>query len=252
MERLVIKVGTSTVTDRSGWADERMDALIAQMSTLRDEGKELVLVSSGAIGLANAHFGRVRSEQLLQNQLSASVGQVQLMHKYMERFNTVGITVGQLLLTYQDLLDGKRRMVRDLLELMLEQEILPFINENDSVSTEEITFGDNDLLSAYIAQIICADALILLSDVDGLLDGEGEVIREVTVLDEHVQSLVNGGGKGKGGMRSKLVAAQVAAGSNIQTFIANGSEKNVLKRILAGERVGTRFTLPVATMGVNE
>ncbi len=242
MQRIVIKIGTSTVCDREGWSP-RMDALIAQVARLRAAGKEIVLVSSGAIGLAIGRFKRQRSDELVQNQVSASVGQVQLMHEYMERFHGHGMEVGQLLLTYQDILDGKRRVVRDLLEQMLMQGVLPVINENDSVSTEEITFGDNDLLSAYIAQICCADLLILLSDVDGLLDKEGNVISEVSLLDEKITGLVNGGGDGKGGMKSKLLAAQAAAGSNVQTVIANGRAEGILTRILEGERVGTRFLL---------
>jgi len=246
MERIVIKLGTSTIIG-DGWAAERMERLITQIATLRKSGKEVILVSSGAIGLANNYLGKERSDDLVQNQVSASVGQVRLLHKYAERFSQHGITVGQLLLTSQDILNGKRRVVRNLLERMLEQGILPIINENDSISTEEITFGDNDLLSAYIAQITCADLLILLSDVDGLLDNEGRVVETVEMLDQSIAQLVTMGGHGKGGMKSKLLAAQVAASSHIQTIVANGQEEDILLRLLDGEELGTHFCLPAIT-----
>lgn len=207
-----------------------------------------MIVSSGAIGLGNNHLRWNKTNDLILNQCSASVGQNLLLHSYSNCFKKHGVVISQLLLTHEDIADAKRKVnIRNLIEKLMELGIVAIINENDSVSTEEITFGDNDILSAYVSALIEADLLIILSDVNGLyrnLETE-EIINFVESIDSEIKRCIskNKSELGKGGMPSKLIAAQLAASSNTITVVANSNEKNVIKRILNGESVGTLFCL---------
>jgi len=245
-KRIVIKVGTSTlIHTESGAPDFRnLDRLARVLSDIKNAGNEVILVSSGAIGVGVYKLGMAqRPTELRLKQAAAAVGQGELMHLYDKFFGEYGVNIGQILLTYDDVNNSKGR-----------QNLIPIVNENDSVCFEEIesehkVFGDNDTLSAIVAVLVDADMLILLSDIDGLYEQDprqnpkARLIREVRVLDDDIRRIAGGAGTGlgTGGMVTKLSAADMAMSNGIDMIITNGSDTDSLYAILDGGQIGTLF-----------
>ena len=250
--RIVIKIGTSTLAHPTGHLNiRRVEQLCKIMSDIKNAGHELILVSSGAIGMGVGKLGlRERPKDIPSKQAAAAVGQCELMYTYDKLFSEYHHTVAQLLITGDDTTNDTRRFnFTNTLNRLLELGALPVINENDTISTEEFGIGDNDTLSAIVAVTIQADLLILLSDIDGLFDGDprknpdAKLIDTVEKIDEHIISLGGGSGSnlGTGGMATKLRAAQMATAAGCEMVIANGQSPEVLYDVAAGKRVGTRF-----------
>lgn len=254
---IAIKIGTSSLTYPDGKLNLRnMDKMAQVISDMRHRGYEIILISSGAIAVGvNKLNLEKRPEDLRLKQAAASVGQCELMHLYDKFFGEYGVTVGQILLTRDDM---EREAVRDNListiHSLLDLGAIPIVNENDSVSYEEIEseqklFGDNDTLSALVAVLCEVDLLVLLSDIDGLYEEPPEVnpnsriIREVRVLDDEIRSHASGAGsaRGTGGMVTKLEAAGICMEKGIDAIIANGSKPDVLYSIADNEPFGTLF-----------
>lgn len=251
--RIVVKVGTSTLAHPTGRLNiQRMEKLCKVLSDLKNMGHEIILVSSGAIAMG---FGKLnlseRPKDVPTKQASAAVGQCELMYIYDKLFTEYNHTVAQLLITAPDIEEGgvRKQNFHNTLARLLELGALPVINENDTISTEEFGIGDNDTLSAIVAVTIQADLLILLSDIDGLFDGDprknpdAKLIDTVEKIDEHIISLGGGSGSnlGTGGMATKLRAAQMATAAGCEMVIANGQSPEVLYDVAASKRVGTRF-----------
>ena len=251
--RIVVKVGTSTLAHPTGRLNiQRMEKLCKVLSDLKNMGHEIILVSSGAIAMG---FGKLnlseRPKDVPTKQASAAVGQCELMYIYDKLFTEYNHTVAQLLITAPDIEEGgvRKQNFHNTLARLLELGALPVINENDTISTEEFGIGDNDTLSAIVAVTIQADLLILLSDIDGLFDGDprknpdAKLIDTVEKIDEHTISPGGGSGSslGTGGMATKLRAAQMATAAGCEMVIANGQSPEVLYDVAAGKRVGTRF-----------
>lgn len=251
--RIVVKVGTSTLAHPTGRLNiQRMEKLCKVLSDLKNMGHEIILVSSGAIAMG---FGKLnlseRPKDVPTKQASAAVGQCELMYIYDKLFTEYNHTVAQLLITAPDIEEGgvRKQNFHNTLARLLELGALPVINENDTISTEEFGIGDNDTLSAIVAVTIQADLLILLSDIDGLFDGDprknpdAKLNDTVERIDEHIISLGGGSGSnlGTGGMATKLRAAQMATAAGCEMVIANGQSPEVLYDVAAGKRVGTRF-----------
>ncbi len=279
MTRIVVKIGTSTLTRRGGPPDAAFIAdLAAQVARRLALGDSVVLVSSGAIraGMARLNLaGRPRT--IPQKQAAAAVGQGRLMHTYAEAFDAQGVVVAQILLTRDDLRDRTRYLnARNTFAALLRARAVPIVNENDTVAVDEIKFGDNDTLAALVASLIEADVLLLLSDVDGLYDRDptqfpdARLIPVVEAIDAAVERQAGGArtGVGTGGMATKIQAAKVCAGSGVRMTIAEGRRPDVLADALAG-RCGTLFlpreaplrarqrwiaygTVPKGTVTVNE
>lgn len=257
-KRIVIKVGTSTLTYPSGHIHiRRMESLVKVLSDLKNSGREIVLVSSGAIGVGVGKLGMDKKPtELRLKQAAAAVGQCELMHLYDKFFGEYGQVTAQILLTY-DNVDNKysRQNLENTFGALLERGIIPIVNENDSVSTMEIetgenkVFGDNDTLSVIVAELCGADLLILLSDIDGLYDSdprenpEAKLIPVVRDIDENTLNMAGGTGSafGTGGMTTKLSAAHVAGKAGIDMVIMNGAEPHRIYELLRGEPVGTLF-----------
>ena len=251
--RIVVKVGTSTLAHPTGRLNiQRMEKLCKVLSDLKNMGHEIILVSSGAIAMG---FGKLnlseRPKDVPTKQASAAVGQCELMYIYDKLFTEYNHTVAQLLITAPDIEEGgvRKQNFHNTLARLLELGALPVINENDTISTEEFGIGDNDTLSAIVAVTIQADLLILLSDIDGLFDGDprknpdAKLIDTVGKIDEHIISLGGGSGSnlGTGGMATKLRAAQMATAAGCEMVIANGEKPELLYDIVAGKPIGTRF-----------
>ena len=262
--RIVVKVGTSTLAHATGRLNiQRMERLCKVLSDLKNAGHEIILVSSGAIGMGVGKLSlSARPKDMPTKQAAAAIGQCELMYIYDKLFSEYNHIVAQLLITAPDLAEGGSRKAHfhNTLARLLELGALPVINENDTVSTDEIVIGDNDTLSAIVsatvsaivAAAIGADLLILLSDIDGLYDRDprrdpdAKLIETVPVIDAHILSLA--GDKGSelatGGMVTKLHAAQIATAAGCEMVIANGEKPEVLYDIVGGKRVGTRFLIP--------
>lgn len=256
--RMVVKVGTSTlVHDESGAPDFRnLDRLARVLANIRNSNTEVILVSSGAIGIGARKLGMAgRPDELRLKQAAAAVGQCELMHLYDKFFGEYGVSVGQILLTRDDveLPDGKQNLINTFSSL-LELGVIPIVNENDSVCFEEIesehkVFGDNDTLSAVVAVLVGADTLVLLSDIDGLYEEDPRInprarlVREVRVLDDDLRRIAGGAGTGlgTGGMVTKLAAAELAMENGVDMIITNGQDPETLYAILDGDQVGTLF-----------
>ena len=258
-KRVVIKVGTSTITYENGRFNlTNLDHLCRSIANQKNQGREIILVTSGAIGVG---VGRLRLPQkpqrMREKQAAAAVGQCELMSMYSKIIADYHYVVAQILLTKDDIDDPvTRENIHNTFEALLDQEILPIVNENDTVSTREIyhngTFGDNDALSAIVARLVEADLLVILSDIDGLYDKDPHQYEDATLLstihkvDECVEQLAGGEGsnRGTGGMRTKLMAARIAGEAGIPTIIANGSQEHVIDTVLAGRETGTLFCRP--------
>lgn len=255
---IVVKVGTSTLTQATRHLSKPiMLEIVRQVATLHHEGHRMILVTSGAMAA-----GR---EQLKQNgfpaflpvkQMLCAVGQSQLMRLYSDLFGLYEVQVGQVLVTGDDLRRNRTRYLnaRDTLNTLLAYQIVPIINENDTVAVDEIKVGDNDNLSALIASIVNADLLLLLTDREGLYDKDprqfpdAKRVEVVTQINDTIRSSANGhssSGLGIGGMQTKIQAAELAGRSGIETVIGNGSTRDIILRIVNGESLGTRF-LPSA------
>lgn len=254
--RIVIKVGTSTLAHTGGRLNIRRTELLCKvLSDLKNAGNQVVLVSSGAIGMGVGKLGLAgRPGDMPGKQAAAAVGQCALMYTYDKLFSEHNHTVAQILLTADDIQDDRRRgHVHDTLEKLLEWGVLPIVNENDAVSIDEIgihtTIGENDSLSAIVAQVVNADLLVLLSDIDGLYtadprkDPNARLIPVVEEITPEILALAGGAGSGlgTGGMATKLKAAQLAMEAGIDMVITNGETPEDLYALLEGKPIGTRF-----------
>ena len=250
--RIVVKVGTSTLAHRTGHMNiRRIEALCKVLSDIKNAGHEVILVSSGAIGMGVGKLSlSKRPDDIPTKQAAAAVGQCELMYAYDRLFSEYNHTVGQLLVTGSDVEDaGRRRNFQNTLNRLLELGALPVINENDTIATDEIVIGDNDTLSAIVAVSVKADLLVLLSDIQGLYTADPrkypdarliEVVEEIT---PDIEALAGGNGTslGTGGMVTKLRAARIAREAGIDMVIANGQSPDLVYDIIEGKAVGTRF-----------
>ena len=250
--RVTIKVGTSTLAHPSGLLNiRRVEALCRVMSDLKNAGHELVLVSSGAIGMGVGKLSlRERPSDIPTKQAAAAVGQCELMYTYDKLFSEYHHVVAQILVTAGDIeLPQRRAHFHNTLFRLLELGVLPIVNENDTVATEEIVIGDNDTLAAEVAVSANAELLVILSDIDGLYtadprtDPAARLIPCVPRLTREIEALAGcaGSALGTGGMATKLRAARLTEQAGIEMVIANGADPSVLYRIFDGEPVGTRF-----------
>ncbi len=259
VKRIVVKIGTTLLFSKTEGVDsEVLHQITSQVAALMKEGKEIVLVSSGAIACGTKLLGlRRRPTALPELQAAAAVGQAKLMKFYDDDLRHKGCLTSQVLLTQDDLEDRKRYWnARNTLLSLLRFKAIPIVNENDTVATEEIRFGDNDRLSSLVACLIDADILVILSDVDGLYrhfkaGAKGEVVDWVEKVDAQIESLASEekGEFSAGGMKTKLLAAKVATSGGIPVVIANGRTEGVLLKIVAGETVGTLFTPKRSPLG---
>ena len=247
--RIVLKIGTSTLTHEEGHLNlRRIESLVQTLSDFKNAGKQVVLVSSGAVSAGVAKVGTHRPTCTAEKQAMAAVGQSELMKLYSRFFSDYGHTVAQILLT-KDVIDNpvRRAAAEDTFRTLLEMGCVPIVNENDSISTEEINFGGNDTLSAYVSLVCHADLLINLSDVDGLYDSDprknpdAKLIRRVDRIDDALLAMAGGAGteRGTGGMATKLSAARIVWEAGIPMFILNGKDPHILYDLLDGREVGT-------------
>ena len=257
--RLVVKVGSSLVTaDGQGLDHQALSRWASQIATLAEQGKQVVLVSSGAIAEGIARLGwNKRPHAVNQLQAAAAVGQMGLIQAYESVFRTHGLHAAQILLTHEDLADRTRYLnARSTLRTLLELGVVPIINENDTVATDEIRLGDNDTLGALVTNLIEADCLIILTDQTGLFTADPRRDRRATLVanaqagDAELERMAGGAGStiGTGGMLTKILAAKRAARSGAHTVICSGNEENVLLRLAAGEAIGTQLVAQQAPL----
>ena len=250
--RIVVKVGTSTLAHSTGHLNIRhVEELCKVLSDLKNAGNEIILVSSGAIGMGVGKLSlKERPTDMPTKQAAAAVGQCELMYVYDKLFSEYNHTVAQILLTGPDLQDEVRyKNIKNTMDRLLKLGAMPIINENDTVSTDEIAVGDNDTLGAIVAVCMKADMLILLSDIDGLYttdphkNSNAELITTVEKITPEIEKL--GGGKGSslgtGGMQTKISAAKLCTSNGTDVIITNGSDPRVLYDIVDGKSVGTKF-----------
>jgi len=251
-KKIVIKVGTSTLTYDTGFINlRRVEKLARTISDLRHRGKDVILVSSGAVGVGMGKLGiKERPSCIKERQAMSAVGQGELIGIYSKFFSEYGCTTAQVLLTRDIVeLEIRRRNAISTLNTLLKWGVIPIINENDTVSSDELEFGDNDTLSAIVAELVGADLLILLSDIDGLYDedphknSDAKFIQEIDEITDELMSIAGGSGtsRGTGGMTTKLTAGKVATSAGINMIITNGENPEVIYDILEGEKVGTLF-----------
>lgn len=243
--RLIVKIGTGLLTDaQNRLAHDRVEHLAGQLIALHREKRQLIVVSSGAISAGMAELGLTqRPKRLDELQAAAAVGQSKLMAAYDATFDKFGIHVAQVLLTHDDLKNRTRHLnARNTLETLLNRGVVPIINENDTVSVDEIKFGDNDRLAALTATLIDADLLIILSHVEGLLK-DGAPVAAVSEITREIEQIAGGTDRetSVGGMKSKIEAARIVMRAGIPMIIANGKRDHVLTDLLAGKEVGTIF-----------
>lgn len=251
--RIVIKLGTSVLTGGAHDLDRpRMLELVRQAAELHAAGHDVIIATSGAVSVGRAYLNssELSSANIVTKQLFAAVGQPRLMRMWEQFFDIYGIQVGQILLTRADVENRQRYLnARDAFSILLRHRIVPVVNENDAVATEEIKVGDNDNLSALVATLTNADLLLLLTDQPGLftadprMNPEAELIPEVHRIDDNLRATAGGTntGLGVGGMATKLQAANVARHAGADVVICAGSEPNVITRVVNGEAIGTRF-----------
>ena len=250
--RIVVKVGTSTLAYPTGRLNIRhAEELVKVLSDLKNEGHEVILVSSGAIGMGVGKLSLpARPKDTTTKQACAAVGQCELMYTYDRLFSAYDHTVAQILLTGVDVEHTERRVnIQNTLTRLLELGALPIINENDSIAVDEIAYGDNDTLSAITASLVDADLLVLLTDIDGLYTAnpadhpDATLIERVEGFDPALYDIAGGSGSkvGTGGMVTKLHAAQIATEAGCEMVIANGWNPDLLYGIVEGEPIGTRF-----------
>ena len=254
-KRIVIKIGSSSLThpETNNIDLYKLEKLVRILTDIRNQGKEVILVSSGAIAVGRNASGLGSGElTIAQKQACASIGQAQLMMIYQKLFSEYNQKASQILMTKYTMTDDLSRYnARNTFKELLKMGIIPVVNENDTISTYEIVFGDNDRLSALVTAITNADLLILLSDIDGLYtddpntNSNAQFVPLVTSIDEKMFSMgksTSGSSVGTGGMSSKLIAAKIATDSGADMVIAKGSHISVIEKILNGEEYGTLFT----------
>lgn len=250
--RIVVKVGTSTLAHSTGNINIRhVEELCKVLSDLKNAGHEIILVSSGAIGMGVGKLSlKERPSDMATKQAAAAVGQCELMYTYDKLFSEYNHTVAQILLTGLDLEDPTRyHNIKTTMNRLLDLSVLPVINENDTVNTDEISVGDNDTLGAIVAVSMHADLLVLLSDIDGLYtadphkDPNAKLIEEITEITPEIEALggKSNSGLGTGGMATKLSAAKRCIARGTDVIITNGSSPSVLYDIIDGKKIGTRF-----------
>ena len=252
IQRVVVKVGTSTLTHATGKLNlEQLERLVRELADLRHRDIEVILVTSGAVGAGMGRLGlKEKPKTIPEKQALAAIGQGILMHMYEKFFGEYGETVAQVLLTREDITNRERYLnARNTLLTLLRLGVVPIINENDTVAFEEIKFGDNDTLASLVAGLIDADLLVLLSDIEGLYtadprkNSEAQLIKVVEKLTPEIRELAGKPGTklGSGGMVTKIQAARIAVDSGIPMIVTNGSREGVLKAIMQGENLGTLF-----------
>jgi len=251
-KRWVVKIGSSLITnDGQGLNHQAIQSWAEQIATLRAAGKEILLVSSGAVAEGMARLGWKRRPRALHElQAAAALGQMGLIQNFESCFKQHGIHTAQVLLTHEDLSDRQRYLnARSTLKTLLELGAIPIINENDTVATDEIRFGDNDTLGALVCNLVEADTLILLTDQQGLFNKDPRYNNDANLIDESnagndelLGMAGDGGALGQGGMRTKITAARRAARSGANTIIASGAETDILQKIAHGETIGTLLT----------
>lgn len=251
-KRIVVKVGTSTITYANGKRNfSQIDRLARELSDLQNQGKEMILVSSGAVAVGVDRLGLpAKPSTIPGKQACAAVGQGVLMHTYEKLFADYGQIVAQVLITRTEAIDRHRYTnCRNTFMTLLQQGVIPIVNENDVVALDELKIGDNDNMSALVAGIVDADLVIILSDIDGLYTAnpathpDATLVHTVLEITPEVEASAGGVGssRGTGGMATKIQAAKAATNSGIQLVIASGTEKNAIPRILQGEEIGTLF-----------
>jgi glutamate 5-kinase len=253
VRRVVVKIGSGVISNSSGLEPERVEVIAADICALLERGIEVVVVSSGAVAAGIGKLGIVgRSLTIPQKQAAAALGQTRIIREYRETFGAHGYKVAQVLLTRDDLSNRRRYLnARNTVTTLLDYGVTPIVNENDTVVVEEIRFGDNDNLSALVTNLIEADLLVILSDVDGLFDSDpssnpdAQLIPIVERVTPSIEALGGGASSsiGTGGMSTKLQAAKKAALSGVGTLIVNGRSDGIIRRVFAGEEVGT-YVLP--------
>lgn len=252
VKRIVVKIGSSTLTHHSGLLNlERMDMLVRQLSALHNRGYEIILVTSAAVGAGMGKLGlKEKPKSIPEKQAAAAVGQGLLLHMYEKLFSEYGVIIAQLLLTKEDMiLEERADNIKNTFNALLEKGIIPVINENDAVAVHELKIGDNDTLSAEVTELINANLLILLSDIDGLYDknpslfSDAKLISWVDHIDDKIEKICGGSGSnlGTGGMITKVRAAKIVLSISSAMVIADGSIKDILISIIDGFQVGTWF-----------
>ncbi len=252
-KRIVIKLGTSTLAHKTGKLNiRRMGNLVRVLSDLQNSGKEIVIVSSGAVGLGVGKLGlREKPKDTPTKQAAAAVGQCELMYLYDDLFDNYGISVAQILLTKTDLDESRQNNVENTFARLISMGVIPIVNENDTVAIDELELeiGENDSLSAMVAKLAHADLLIILSDIDGLYDSdphknpEAHFIPVVTEIDSHIEEMAGGAGSslGTGGMATKINAAKIANEAGIDMIIMNGNNPEKLYGLFENDETGTIF-----------
>ena len=251
-KRIVVKVGTSTLTYDNGQINiRRMSKLVRVLSDLKNSGIEVVLVTSAAVAVGVSKLRLPsRPSDIMGRQAAASVGQSELMFMYDKLFDEYHHTIAQLLITRGDVeVDDRRNNLINTFNKLFEFNAIPIINENDSVCTEELVIGDNDTLSAIVARLVKADTLIMLTDIDGLYssdprhDSSATLIPVVEEISDYITSIAgsNGTTRGTGGMMTKISAAKISTSAGIDTYICNGEDPENVYKILDGESIGTCF-----------
>ena len=251
-KRIVIKVGTSTITYANGKRNfSQIDRLAREISDLQNQGKEMILVTSGAVAVGVDRMGLPgKPKTIPDKQAAAAVGQGVLMHTYEKFFADYGQIVAQVLITKTEAIDRHRYTnTRNTFMELMRQRVIPIVNENDVVALDELKIGDNDNMSALVAGIVDADLVIILSDVDGLYTANPQthpdavIVPEVAEITPEIEASAGGVGsaRGTGGMATKIQAAKAATSSGIHLVIASGTEKNAITRVLQGEELGTLF-----------
>ncbi|MBU1568214.1 MAG: glutamate 5-kinase [Proteobacteria bacterium] len=251
-KRVVVKVGSAILTGKDGLNNEFIGNLARDIAFLHNSGREVILVTSGAVaaGKRKANFPDNQELTIREKQALAAIGQSRLMHDYDEAFSQHGKNIAQILLTHSDLADRKRYLnVRNTILTLLKLGVIPVINENDTVSTEELKFGDNDKLGALVANLIEAEMFICLTDVDALydrnplVDPQAQAISTVAEVTDEIEAMAGNSKSalGTGGMRSKIQAAKMVSAGGGSSFIGPGRRKDILRHLFSGEMVGTFF-----------
>ncbi|MBT3347964.1 MAG: glutamate 5-kinase [Thiotrichales bacterium] len=252
IKRCVIKLGSAIVTNGgAGLALDSIKQWAEQVVKLRQDGVEVVVVSSGAIAEGMQRLGmEVRPQEIHQQQAAAAVGQSGLVHAYESCFAKAGLQTAQILLTHDDVHNSVRFLnAKNSINTLLKMGVVPVVNENDTVATDELRLGDNDTLAALVSNVIDADLLIILTDQNGMYNGDprnnpdAELLTKVDVTDKSLDKMAGGsaGELGRGGMSTKLEAARIASSRGAKTIVANGLENQILLRLLQGEQLGTLF-----------
>jgi glutamate 5-kinase len=246
--RIVIKIGTSTLATKDSMLNKKyISDLAGELVAIQKENHEILIVSSGAVSAGRSRLGvNTKSKTLKDKQAFAAVGQPLVMNAYSDAFAKYGKTVAQILLT-RDAFEKRNNYikVRNTLNSLIENIVIPIINENDSVSIDGLNFGDNDTLAALVAAAIDADKLIIFTDVDGFYNGKpavADIIPQIDKITDEIENFASGkssSGKGAGGMKTKIIAAKIAAASGVDTIITNGLKLSLLKDIISGRQAGT-------------